>query len=149
MSTQENIECALLRASSESAADERNFDASTNRITSVDRAVIAQYFDGRRSLASVAQSARQPKLRRRRMIGGKLPATLRTDALPCQLESRLSRLQPGYARLHVGCDVLCVELASSRIADVMHNAGPPETQDTVQLLTDGGVNRAATSPGRL
>jgi hypothetical protein len=145
MSTHETggSECALLRA--ESAANRRDLDASANRITGVDRAIISRYFEDRWSPASVTRSARPPKMRRRWMIGGKLPATVRTDALPRQLESKLSRLDPGFERLLTGCDVLCIELANSRIVDVMHNAGAPATQDMPQLLIDDSADRAAGS----
>jgi hypothetical protein len=151
MSTHESRgrECALLRATPESAANGQDPDRSANRITRGDRAIITRYFDGRWSLASVTRSAQSSKLRRRWMIGGKLPATLRTDALPRELECELSPLEPGYERLLVGGDVLCIEHESSRIVDVMHNAGAPATQDTAQLLVDDGVNHAAGSASGL
>ena len=145
MSTHESRsgECALLRTGPESGADRQDSNGSANRLTRADRAIITSYFDRRWSLASVARPARPSKMRRRWMIGGRLPATLRTDALPRALACELSALDPGYERLLVGGDVLCVELASSRIVDIMHNAGVPATRDTAQLLVDGGADRAA------
>lgn len=149
MSTHESrgSECALLRAEPEGGADRHDSNGSANRLTCADRAVIARYFDGRWSLASVTRPARPSKTRRRWMIGGRLPATMRTDALPRELASELSALNPGYERLLVGCDVLCIELANSRIVDVVHNAGALATQDTAQLLVDEGVDHAAGAAG--
>jgi hypothetical protein len=149
MSTHESRggECALLRTEPESGADPLDTNGSANRLTRADHAIIARYFDGRWSFANVMRPARPSKLRRRWMIGGRLPATLRTDALPRELASELSALDPGYERLLVGCDVLCIELANSRIVDIMHNAGAPAIQDTAQLLVDGGEDHAAGAAG--
>ncbi len=149
MSTHENRggECALLRSELDNGADRQGSNGSANRLTRADRATIARYFDGSWSLANVTRPARPSKMRRRWMIGGRLPATLRTDALPRELAGKLSALDPGYERLLVGCDVLCIELANSRIVDIMHNAGAPATQDTAQLLVDGGVEHAAGAAG--
>jgi hypothetical protein len=145
MSTHESrgSECALLRTEPESGEDWQDSNGSANRLTRADRVIIARYFDGRWSLANVTRPARPSKLRRRWMIGGRLPATLRTDALPRELASELSALDPGYERLLVGCDVLCIELANSRIVDIMHDAGAPAIEDTAQLLVDGSVDHAA------
>jgi hypothetical protein len=136
-------ECALLRGEPEGGADRHDSNGYANRLTRADRAIIARYFDGRWSFANVTRPARPAKMRRRWMIGGRLPATLRTDALPRELASELSALDPGYERLLVGCDVLCIELVNSRIVDIMHNAGAPATHDTAQLLVNGGVDHAA------
>jgi hypothetical protein len=147
MSTHENRgrECALLRATPESGAERQDPDRSANRLTRGDRAIITRYFDGAGSVASVTRFAQSSKLRRRWMIGGKLPATLRTDALPRELECQLSTLQPGFKRLLVGGAILCIEHESSRIVDIMHNAGAAATPDTAQLLVDDGANHAAGS----
>lgn len=144
MSTHESRggECALLKAEPDGGADRQDSNGYANRLTRADRAIIARYFDGRWSLATVTRPARPGKMRRRWMIGGRLPATLRTDALPRELASELSALSPGFERLLVGCDVLCIELATSRIVDVMHNAGAAATQHTAQLLIDDGVDHA-------
>ncbi|MEO8440883.1 MAG: hypothetical protein ABI547_00195 [Betaproteobacteria bacterium] len=147
MSTHESrgSECALLRTEPENGADRQASNGYANRLTRADRAIIARYFDGRGSLASVTRPARPSKMRRRWMIGGRLPATLRTDALPRELASELSALDPAYERLLVSYDVLCIELANSRIVDVMHNAGALTTQNTAQLLVDGNMDHAAAT----
>ena len=126
--------CALLRSTSGSATDAATAETGANRITSADRAAISRYFEGRWSLANVTRQARPTKLRRRWMIGGKLPASVHTDGLPRELEEKLSPLDAGFQRLLVGCDVLCVDVTNCRIVDVMHNAGAASTQDTAQLL---------------
>jgi len=127
-------DCALLRSTCGSATDSAATEAGANRITGVDRAAISRYFEGRWSLANVTRQARPGKLRRRWMIGGKLPASVHTDGLPRELEEKLSPLDAGFERLLVGCDVLCVEVTKCRIVDIMHNAGAATAQDTAQLL---------------
>jgi hypothetical protein len=149
MSMHENrgAACALLRAERDSGTDRQDSNGSANRLTRADRATIARYFDGRWSLANVTRPARPSKMRRRWSIGGRLPATLRTDALPRELAGKLTPLDPGYERLLVGCDVLCVELVNSRIVDIMHNAGAPAIQDTAQLLVNAGAGHADGAAG--
>jgi hypothetical protein len=142
-------ECVLLRAETENAAATQSIYGGCNRITCVDRAVISRYFEDRRMCASVPASELSSRSRRRWIIGGRLPAalhavTLHEVRLPRQLESKLSTLDAGYERLLTGGDILCIEIASLRIVDVMRNAGAAETQDTAQLLVDCGVNRTAT-----
>ncbi|HEV7821088.1 MAG TPA: hypothetical protein VGO84_07895 [Burkholderiales bacterium] len=126
--------CALLRSASSSSASGGEADATANRITNADRSAISQYFEGRWSLANVTRQASPSKLRRRWMIGGKLPASVHTDGLPRELENQLSTLETGFERLLVGCDVLCVDVGNCRIVDVMHNAGAAASQHTAQLL---------------
>ena len=126
--------CALLRSTSGNSASGGEADATANRITSADRTAISNYFEGRWSLANVTLQASPSKLRRRWMIGGKLPASVHTDGLPRELENKLSQLETGFERLLVGCDVLCVDVTNSRIVDVMHNAGAAANQHTAQLL---------------
>ena len=127
-------DCALLRSTSGSSASGGEAGGTANRITSADRASIAKHFEGSWSLANVTREARPAKLRRRWMIGGRLPASIHTDGLPRELENKLSPLETGFERLLVGCDVLCVDVTNCRIVDVMHNAGAATSQDTAQLL---------------
>lgn len=133
-------ECALLRASDGTVDTDR--ENGGNRITRVDRALISRHFQVRSSPASLAHSDR-PRWRRRWIVGARLPATLRTVALPRPLESQLSPLDAGYERLLVGGDVLCVESETLRIVDVMHNAGVPPQEDTAHLLLDTGPDAGA------
>ncbi len=83
------------------------------------------------------------------MIGGRLPATLRTDALPRELAGKLSPLDPGFERLLVVAgDVLCIELVNSRMmVDIMHNASAPAMQDWHQLLVNAGTDHATGAAG--
>ena len=126
--------CALLRSTSGSPGNGGEAEVTANRITSADRAAISNYFEGRWSLANVTRQAQPSKLRRRWMVGGKLPASVHTDGLPRELENKLSPLDTGFERLLVGCDVLCVDVTNCRIVDVMHNAGAAASQHTAQLL---------------
>ena len=142
-------ECALLRAARDSGAAQPDIYASGNRITGIDRAIISHYFSGRWSLASVTRPEKSAKLRRRWVVGGRLPATAPTASLPHQLENMLSVLSPGYARRLVGCDVLCIEVETMRIADFMHNAGPAGNHDTAHLLVACASGRPSAGASRL
>ena len=133
-------ECALLRARDGMA--DKDSEHGGNRITRVDRALISRYFEVHSSPASFSKIER-PRWRRRWIVGARLPATLRTIALPRPLESKLSRLDAGFERLLAGGDVLCIESETLRIADVMHNAGAPPPQDTAHLLLDTGSDAGA------
>jgi len=137
-------ECVLLRVAPANAAATPSIYGGGNRITCVDRAVISRYFEGRCARAGVAGPEMSWRSSRRWIVGGRLPASLYEVTLPPQLECKLSTLDAGYQRLLAGGDVLCIEIASLRIVDVMHNACAAETPDTAQLLVDCGVNRTAT-----
>ena len=130
-SRRSRTECALLQPSSEHAR--KNEESDGNRLSAADRAIITRYFDGRwRRLAPAPVDGR--RTRRRWIVGGKLPANVATAALPPELTEKLSPLDPGYERLLAGADVLCVEIATHKIADVMRDAGSHEAPDTPQLL---------------
>ncbi len=127
-------ECALLRAAPDSGATKVHIYATGNRITGVDRAIISDYFVGRWPLASVTRPEKSARLRRRWVVGARLPATAPTASLPRHLENMLSVLSLGYTRLLVDCDVLCIEVETMRVADFVHNAGPAGNHDTAHLL---------------
>lgn len=87
------------------------------RITSVDRAIIRDYFHQHlleESVRPAWNKAVFPEPHRQ---------------LPWELERRLSAPFPGHERIVVGNDVLLVETATRKIVDVMHvvrMAGEPE-----------------------
>ncbi|MEO7726139.1 MAG: hypothetical protein ABIS45_02725 [Burkholderiales bacterium] len=75
------------------------------RITYVDRAIIRQYFSGSRRYGP-------PRVFRASANAG----------LPQDLERSLSALEPEFARVLDGADVLLVETATRKVVDVMQNA---------------------------
>ena len=134
-------QCALLRAVDRGGAKPNIYRIGT-RITGIDRAIIARYFEESAALPGAPRPIKSLQLRRRWVVGARLPATVPTAALPRQLESRLSVLATGYERALVGCDVLCLEAETLQIADFMHNAGPAASPATAHLLVDGTGGRA-------
>jgi hypothetical protein len=148
MSNQQNrrgrTECVLLQPASERAGGQdaaQPGGTGDNQLTRADRAVISQYFEGRWRRTTLApQSGR--RTRRRWIIGGKLPANVPTSALPVGLTEKLSPLDEGYERLLAGNDVLCVEIATMKIVDVMRDAGSEATSDTAHLLLGYPANHA-------
>jgi hypothetical protein len=149
MSTQQTrrapTECALLKA--ESAASETNDERNSNRLTEHDRKTILQYFEGRWPRAVIVRGEPRPaQMRSRWIIGARLPAHARTSALPKHLEDRLSPLEPKFERLVVGSEILCVEVDSLRIVDVMRNAATSApSSGTAQLLLDSSTSQAVPS----
>ena len=83
-----------------------------------------------------------PQVRNRWMVGARLPAHALTNPLPIKLEERLTALEPGYQRLIVGFEILCIEIESSRIVDVMRNSAQIDTAETAHLLLEGGPTPA-------
>jgi len=136
-------QCALLRPTTGQAARVAPAASETgNRLTAADRETIARYFEGRWPRPKVARLHGRSRPRKRWMIGGKLPAGVRSAGLPRELEQELTPLDAGYVRLMVGAEILCVEEATSKIMDVMRNGGQPAVQLTPQLLLDGPVDQS-------
>ena len=125
-----NIPCALLRPLPSVSGAARRVISSTPactktshaairggtyqikpRITSIDRAIIRDYFN-QYYLDEPVQPASMKAL---------FPESHR-QLLPKELECRLSVPFPGLERILVGGDVLLVETASREIVDVMRNA---------------------------
>ena len=145
-------ECALLRAAPESGAAKPDIFRIGARITGIDRAIIARYFEAGGPLSGLTRPVKSPQLRRRWVVGGRLPATAPTAALPRQLETKLSTLATGHGRVLVGCDVLCIEAETLRIVDFMHNvhnAGPGANAETAHLLVDCAGSRASADSSRM
>ena len=142
-----NSECALLKPAADGTSVAPSIYNIANRITGVDRAIIARYFEERRSLAGITDLS--SRLRRRWVVGARLPANLLTAALPRQLEKTLSSLDAEYVRLLVGYEVLCVEAATLIIVDVMRHAGAPPRQSTAQWLVDATEQRPAAWASRV
>ena len=135
------ITCALLRPTSEQAITAPARSESSNRLTAADRATIARYFEGRWPRPKVARLHGRSRPRKRWMVGGRLPAGLRSSPLPRELEQQLTALEAGYVRLMVGPEILCVEESSLKITDIMRNGGAKPVQVTPQLLIDCPVNQ--------
>src|SRR4051812_2629359 len=132
-------ECALLRAGPVETV-ETAVNPNGNRLTRSDRAAISRYFEARWRRSQVTQSTAQT-LRRRWIVGGRLPANVPTSALPSELTAELTPLDAGYDRLLVRTDVICVELDTLKIIDVMRDAGSQPARDTAQLLLDYPANQ--------
>ncbi len=134
-------ECVLLGAAPNAAGA---FREKQNRwFTAHDRTAISNYFDAEQPIATVAHGeAMLPQVRNRWMVGARLPAYALTNPLPLKLEERLTALEPGYQRLIVGFEILCIEIESSRIVDVMRNSAQIDTAETAHLLLEGGPTPA-------
>ena len=135
-------ECVLLGGAPD-AADA--IHAKHDRwLTDYDRTTIASYFDDQWPRATSAQGhARLPQVRSRWIVGARLSAHARTSALPAQLEECLTVLEPGYRRLIVGSEILCIEVEGLRIVDVMRSAAArSSTAGTAHLLLDGAAAQA-------
>jgi len=139
-------ECALLRAAPGETV-EAAVNPHGNRLTRADRTAISCYFEARWRRSQLLQSSRP--LRRRWIVGGRLPANVPTSALPAELAAELTPLDAGYDRMLVGADVLSVELETLKIVDVMRDVGSQPARDTAQLLLDYPANQPLTVGGGL
>ena len=91
------------------------------RITHIDRAIIRNYFQDR--------GISLPPERRRHARQPTLPARLSPqvsqNALPRDLERKLSQLPEDCERVLVGRDVLLVDSKTRSVVDILHHAGTP------------------------
>ncbi len=91
------------------------------RITHIDRAIIRNYFQER--------GMSLPPERRRHARQPTLPACLSSqvsqNALPLELERKLSQLPEDCQRVLVGRDVLLVDSKTRSVVDILHHAGTP------------------------
>jgi hypothetical protein len=94
------------------------------RMTCMDRAIINIHFRGFHRVSSSVRTENHRLLRRlcgQWLPGWRLPAKLRAEPLPAELERKLSVLNPGYSRVQVNCDVLLIEATTRRVVDVLQN----------------------------
>lgn len=129
-------ECALLRPGPQQAPEPPMEREIANRIIESDRVAIARYYEGRWPKAKGPRLHGRTRARRRWVVGSCLPESLRAAQLPRELERTLSLLDPGYERVLVGADILCIDTATARISDVMRGSGSHKAEDTPQLLLE-------------
>jgi len=92
---------------------------STVVITNADRREIEGYYSRRkRSGAAVAQTGNSGDLPPGVVRHAQLPATVRGEPLPRELEQRLSPLPSAYVRVRVGRDIVLIERRTRVIIDI-------------------------------
>lgn len=87
-----------------------------------DREIIADYYGGRKKglPPGLAKKKRLPPgLEKQVRRNGELPPGLQRDALPPDLERRLSKLPDGYARVIVGTDIVLQDTRTRVVIDIV------------------------------
>lgn len=88
-----------------------------------DRQLMRDYYAGRRSKPLPPGLARRdrlpPGLERQLRKDGQLPPGLQSRALPRELESRLSPLPAGYARVAIGADIVLQNTGTRVVVDIV------------------------------
>jgi hypothetical protein len=93
--------------------------------TARDRELIHDYYSGRRHKPLPPGLAKRerlpPGLERQLRKDGRLPPGLQGNALPYSLESRLSPLPSGYARVVIGGSVVLQDTNTRVVIDIMQD----------------------------
>jgi len=90
-------------------------------ITDADRREIEGYYSRqKRSGASAAHDRNSGGVPSGVVRHAQLPATVRGEALPGELERRLSPLPSTYARIRVGRDIVLIERRSRVVVDIAY-----------------------------
>ena len=88
-----------------------------------DRQLIADYYSGKKKKKLPPGLAKKdrlpPGLEKQLRKNGELPPGLRGRELPGDLESRLSRLPPGYVRVVIGTDVVLEDTRTRIVMDII------------------------------
>lgn len=112
--------CATYGASSGRVVIQDDTSRVDIRIDDNDRALIEQYYRKHKKGLPPGLAKRNqlpPGLAKR----DKLPPGLHGQALPDELESRLSRLPGNYVRVRVGSDIVLMDGRTRVIFDVVHD----------------------------
>jgi hypothetical protein len=89
------------------------------RITHIDRAIIRNYFQDR----GISLPPERRQLLRHPSVPMQLSPRVSQNALPLDLERKLSQLPDHCERVLVGRDVLLVESDTRTVVDILHQAG--------------------------
>jgi len=88
-----------------------------------DRQLIADYYSGKKKKKLPPGLAKKdrlpPGLEKQLRKNGELPPGLRGRELPGDLESRLSKLPPGYVRVVIGTDVVLENTKTRVVVDIV------------------------------
>ncbi len=107
--------CAAYTATSGQIVLKDDTKAADVRFSSSDRAMIADYFrkiPGSRIASSTVKLAK----------GAVVPSGIKSEALPRELEQKLSPLPSPYSRMRIGRDIVLIGNKTRVIEDVFYDA---------------------------
>lgn len=108
--------CAVYSATSGRVVLTDDSQAAVVRFNDVDRAAIQNYYKKSASRQNVS-----PRVNL--VVGNALPAGIRGEPLPRDLERQLSPLPSSYVRLRVGRDIVLMEKQTRTVRDILRGAG--------------------------